>query len=347
MENPFMISFGKQPESFIVRAKDSKTIIDDFLKEKASNQVYIITGLRGSGKTVLLSSITNEFIKLDDWIIIDLNSEKDLLEGLASELYQNTKVKSLFLKKEFSFSFKGISFSIEGERPILTVETLIKVMLDKIKSKNKKVLITIDEVISNKYMKDFVKTFQSLMRFDYPVYLLMTGLYENILDIQNEKTLTFLYRAPKIYLSALNISSIASSYKKIFNVDDDTAYKLADVTKGYAYAYQVLGYILYNKGNVELDDDFYSMYDQYLQEYVYEKVWSELSNQEQIILKSFGTNKKVKIEDILKRINKTNSYFSLYRQRLIKKGILIAPTYGYLQFTLPRFYEYIRTVEFE
>ena len=57
-------------------------------------------------------------------------------------------------------------------------------------------------------MRSFAHDFQSLLRDDYPVFALMTGLYENIYDLQNEKSLTFLYRAPKIILEPLNYTAI-------------------------------------------------------------------------------------------------------------------------------------------
>ena len=49
--------------------------------------------------------------------------------------------------------------------------------------KNKKVIITIDEVTANTDMRIFASQFQIFMRKEYPVYLIMTGLYENIYAI--------------------------------------------------------------------------------------------------------------------------------------------------------------------
>ena len=341
MANPFTLTFGKKPNSYISRPKDTEAIIDSFNQEPASEQVFVITGIRGSGKTVMLSTIIKHFIDEDDWIVVDLNSEKDLMEGLASELYQNGKVKSLFVKKEFSFSFKGISFSIEGETPVLTSETLVKMMLDRIKKKNKKVLITIDEVTSNEYMRVFAKSFQALIRFEYPVFLLMTGLYENISKLQDDKSLTFLYRAPKIYLSALNISAITQSYSEIFNVPEDVALALANLTKGYAYAYQVLGYLLYKSDEYKISNKLIIEYDQYLQEFVYDKLWSEFSPIEQKIVSSMEKEEE-RVKDVIVKNDMTNEYFSIYRDRLIKKGIIYSPSYGVIRLTLPRFLEFIK-----
>lgn len=344
MNNPFVLTFGKKPSQFISRPKDIQKIVDSFKADEPSDQVFILTGIRGCGKTSTLTVISKMFIDEKDWIVIDLNSEKDLLEGLASELYQNSKVKILFSKKEFSFSFKGISFSIEGNTPILTVETLIRTMLEKIQKKGKKILITIDEVTNNDYMKIFAKAFQSMVRFDFPVYLLMTGLYENISKLQDDKSLTFLYRAPKIYLQSLNINSIAYSYKRIFNLTEDDALKMANLTNGYAYAYQVLGYLVFNNKGL-LSDDVLVEYDQYLQEFVYDKLWSELSSIEQEILLKFSDS-PISVKELIKELNITNSYFSNYRDRLIKRGLIYSPSYGNLKLTLPRFNVFLKTKTF-
>ena len=57
-----------------------------------------------------------------------------------------------------------------------------------------KLLITIDDAINNQNVKVLTHTFQALLRKDYKVFMLMTGLYENISALQNNKSLTFLPR---------------------------------------------------------------------------------------------------------------------------------------------------------
>lgn len=69
----------------------------------------------------------------------------------------------------------------------------------------------------------------------------MTGLYKNLSSFVKEKSLTFLYRAPKIFLKELNMMAISNSYKKIFNIGELESLKLAKFTLGYAYAYQLIG----------------------------------------------------------------------------------------------------------
>ena len=60
MNNPYTLTFGKDPEERISRALDGKEILNDFLAERPSQQVCLITGDRGSGKTVFMTDLCNE-----------------------------------------------------------------------------------------------------------------------------------------------------------------------------------------------------------------------------------------------------------------------------------------------
>lgn len=91
-----------------------------------------------------------------------------------------------------------------------------------------------------------MSAFQIFIRHDLPVFLLMTGLYENIYELQNAKTLNFLYRAPKIALGPLNIGAIASNYATIFQKNREEAMQMAALTDGYSFAFQTLGYLTWN-----------------------------------------------------------------------------------------------------
>ena len=83
-------------------------------------------------------------------------------------------------------------------------------------------------------------------------------------------------------------------------------------------------------------------YDQYLQEFVYEKLWSELSFVEKNIIKNFPEY-EIATKDLIAKSKIDNSYFSIYRERLIKKGLIFSPSYGKVKLSLPRFYNFIKT----
>ena len=194
---------------------------------------------------MLLTRLASYFEQQNDWIVVELNPELDMLEYFASSIYEKVNNKLPFIKKEFGFSFNGISFSLSGDKPVSNIVTLLEKMFEILKKQNKRILICVDEIANKKNVKTFVQQFQIFLRKDYPVYLLMTGLYENVRDLQNEKTLTFLYRAPRINISPLNLFDIAESFEMILGVSKTVSIELSKMTKGFAFAYQALGYIMY------------------------------------------------------------------------------------------------------
>ena len=341
--NPFSLTFGIEPTNLIKRIVETETVISEFSSNNVSNYVYLITGLRGSGKTVLLSTIAEYFSNSDDWVVVDPGPKDNILENIAAEIYENGKMKKLFLKSEFNISFHGFSFSLKGDEPVSSVNVVLKRMLNHIKQKGKRVLITIDEADNSDQMKHFIEAYQSFLRLKYPVFLLMTGLYETISKLQDDKSLTFLYRAPKIVLKPLSIGAIAASYRTCLNIDESTSLTLAKITNGYAYAYQVLGYLLYDKGLKTVNDEIIALYDQYLSEYVYEKLYSDLSGNEQLFLRSMHDNNPIKVEKLVSSSGLDSKTISVYRDKLIKKGIISSPKYGYVQLVLPRFSNFLKT----
>jgi hypothetical protein len=299
----------------------------------------MITGVRGSGKTVILTDIAKHFRENNDWIVVDLSVERDLIKSFAAELSNRTDLLELFRDAKINLSFLGLGLEIDGVPPITDISVALAKMLERLSKKGKRVLVTIDEATCNQNMKEFASMFQIFMRRDFNVYLIMTGLYENIYELQNEKTLTFLYRAPKVELRPLNIGMIAKKYGEIFNIDEAQAIPMAKETKGYPFAFQVLGYLCW-KNNAKWTEVL-GEYSQYLEEYVYEKLWSELSAQDKAVLRAMSESQSRKVEAIREAVGKDSANFSVYRKRLLKKGIIISPEYGYLDFALPRFREFV------
>ena len=244
----------------------------------------------------------------------------------------------IFDSANINLSFFNIGVSLNAVPPITDIETALERMFQVIQNRHQKVLIAIDEVVSNDNMKIFSNTFQLLLRENMPVYLIMTGLYENISDLQNADNVTFLLRTPKLELEPLNKLMMAESYRNTLNVSKEVALLMADVTCGYPFAFQVLGYLCYESGK-NYEDELVR-FDYYLNEYVYNKIWSELSEKDKglaiAIAKSDNTT-----ETVLKLANMKKNEFSVYRVRLMKKGIVNGKTRGKIFFALPRFKEFV------
>ena len=339
-ENPYTLTFGIKPNQYISRVQQTEEIIGTLQSENPSVRVYLISGVRGSGKTVLMTNVSDELKKKKEWIVIHLNPTRDLLHSAVEKLNAQKAIASFKLKASVDFSLLGIGVSVEGAEKISDEELALEKLLEYAKKINKRVLFTIDEVTNTTYVKQFTSSFQTLMRENYPVFLLMTGLYENIKKIQDEDELTFLYRAPRIELTPLNVGGMTESYKNTLGISEREARELAKETNGYSYAFQVLGYLSWQKKE-GYDIDVKAQYRQYLEEYSYEKIWQELSAIEKDILIGMTQIKSKKVKAIREVLNSKSNDFSVYRTRLIRKGVVYSPSYGELDFTLPLFDKFV------
>lgn len=337
-KNPYSLSFGKAPSQLISRIAPRDEIVQTFTAEEPSQQIYVITGVRGVGKTVFLTEIASRLRERDDWIVVELNPNRDLLTSLAAKLASENSLAQLFKRAEINLSFFGFGLKVSGAAPITDIETALSRMLESLGKHGKRVLVEIDEVSNTQTMREFAGSFQIFMRQNLPIFLLVSGLYQNVRELQNTKNLTFLYRAPKIELSPLNLNAIAANYQETFGLGSEEAHEMAILTKGYSYAFQVLGYLTWNASGRWRD--VIGDYRQYLEEYSYEKIWSELSKRDKDVARAIAASPDGRILGIRETLGMTTDQFNPYRMRLIKKGIVNGKTRGYLLFTLPFFGEF-------
>ena len=89
--NPFTLTFGKVPAEYISRYENMERVVSTFGAENPVSQTYLIEGIRGSGKTVLMTAISNELKENDDWVMLDINPTFDILEDMASRIEMECK----------------------------------------------------------------------------------------------------------------------------------------------------------------------------------------------------------------------------------------------------------------
>lgn len=339
-QNPYSLAFGREPGQLIVRPVPEEEVVENFCANAYTQQLYVITGVRGSGKTVFLSRCAQIFREKENWIVVELNPNRDLPTSLVSKLSSENTLAELFKRAHINLSFFGFGLEVSDAAPITDVETALTQMLKSIQGQGKRVLVEIDEVSNTQTMREFAGTFQILIRQKLPIFLLATGLYENVRDLQNEENLTFLYRAPKIEMEPLNVGAIAENYRKTFGISIDEAREMSRLTKGYSFAFQLLGYLVWRSGKGY--EEVIPEYRQYLESYVYEKIWSELSPKDRAVVEAIAASPEGKVSDVRSRLGMESNQFSPYRKRLIDKGIIVSEGRGYVSFTLPLFGDFVR-----
>lgn len=335
--NPFTTTFGTIPDEYISRAVSTSQIIDDFSASHSTNQVYIITGVRGSGKSVSMTKIEDFFTQKNDWIVIELSTTWDMLEELASQL-SDRRTKS---KVSLTLSTPVISMNVSKKEADSTPNTRIIHELDYLRKQGTKLLIAVDEAVNNKYMRQFASAFQIYLK-KYRIYLIMTGLYENIRELKDEKNLTFLYRAPTEELQPLNMNAIREKYETIFKIPSQQAMEMAKITKGYPYAFQVLGALYWNERDSKPFNEILNDLDDWLAKYVYGKIWSELSRNDQDVIRAIAMSDTSSVTTIRKQLGMTPGKFGVYRKRLLEKQLIVSNAYGEVSLSLPRFDVFIQ-----
>lgn len=337
--NPYTLQFGKNPIEMIPRFAQITEIENALSSEVITQQIYMITGIRGSGKTVFMTTIADH-CKKQDWIIININisSTTSIIEQILVELSNHPKLKKHLKLSSISLSSFGLNIQVDQNKTS-TVEHDIRVLLELANKNNYRVLITIDEVTNTLAIREFAGASQIWVREKLPVFLLMAGLYENIRELRNEKSLTFLYRSPRIDLSPLQMLAIKENYQKTLNVTDEQARTMAQYTKGYSFAFQALGHIVWNLS--AFNDEALRQYKIILSDLSYEKIWDECSPNDRKVCKAIADSKNGSYKEICSLLNWKGNQLNPYRKRLIDKQIIRSKGKGFVAFTLPYFDEYV------
>lgn len=352
INNPYTLQFSFIPPRLIDRSGVTSEIVDNFARPLPTYRGMFITGVRGSGKTVMLGAIRKKFEATKDWITVDLNPEDDLLNALARALYIIPELQALFFEARLDFSALGIGFHIENAKLVASNDQdAVKLMLKTLKKSKKKLLVTIDEITYSKDVSRFSHALSSFSNEGYDIYLLMTGLVENIREIKNEKSLTFLYRAKAKELDVLNITAIRNDYQSVLKLSREKAEELAYITRGYSLGFQALGYHYWNalcasNDTVDIDAVCHKL-DLTLSELAYEKIWEEFSARDKEILNAMSLcltareNSWIKVEEIRNKLGISSNVFTKYRSRLLDSGVVDGSNYGHLRFKLPRFEQFV------
>lgn len=350
MQNPFTTTFSKIPANTYIPTEQEQEIIENFSYDEPSESVYKITGVRGSGKTVLLAKVEEEFASDDNrkkgWCVYRLSPSRDMLMQLASYMDKEGLVKRKKNSKSVNISASvlgsggGIGLSTTNNNDIFDIGIEIDNMLQEFQKKDKRILVGVDEVSKTPEMIVFASEFGKWIRAGYPIYLVCTGLYENIEQLYNVNNLTFFRRATTIKTEPLNEVRMVNTYRKNLDVDMELAKEMASDTKGYPYAFQQMGVLYFKKSESEDYMDVIFDLKTELYAYSYEKIWEELTIEDRALVSILSNDDELKREDILNKMEKPNNY-SVYRDRLLKRGI-IKSRQGYISLALPYFGEYIK-----
>ena len=329
-------------------------IINSFNAEDSAKYVFKITGLRGSGKSVEYGKIIQTLKKDKKWLVYPLSSSGEAVSTLISKLIMEKFIDANSVTTVISSttSVGGSAVVVSGNESVnyqrvmtnnehfYSDEAVLTRMISIANEKGYKVLVGVDDISKTKEMIRLLSMIGSMLLEGLQIYLVVTGLSENIEEFSSEKNLTFFKRADEREIKALNKYDIVYMYEKLLNIDSAEAKSIEEVTNGYAYAYQVIGSLYFTKKSSETIDDLMPEFERILFKDSYELIWKTLTNTEKEVIRCIFKSQDGKAEKV-KALMSNPSAYSVYRDRLINKHLVDGNTRGYLRINLPRFEKYI------
>lgn len=336
--NPFSPSFSKVPKINISR-NDAQNIILNNIFETYYGTSTFITGPRGCGKTVLMQTVKKEVLKHHHATVIYLQNGASLLDQLEQILSQAIV--------QAKINIKAFGFEINVDRHQVSQITTILDELKVLTRAKQHIIIEIDDVTNSAQIREFGQLKGAANANDIDFDTIMTGLPNVVADIMNNKELTFLLRSDKIYLQPLDKLAISDEYRQFLQINDQKLMRqLVQMTKGYAFAFQLLGQLLYPLMPIDEQkiQQIKQRYFNKLANDVYVKIFADLSPNEQRYL--INMNNQMSVSEIAKLWQvKSLASVSQYRKILQTKGIVSPDSpRGKLYFALPEFDQYLNAL---
>lgn len=265
MPNPFTPSFGIVPP-FPAGCDLILHEMSDAFDNYHGNPMLtsFLIGSRFSGKTTLLSMISDK-AKEGGWLIVDTTARPGMLE----DIYQNLLIQASDLletrhAKLSSLQIGKFVFSLESDEAVQpNWRNRMEIVLRQLAEQDTGLLMLVDEVIADEpEMIELTSVFQ-LFKRNYPkIGLIMAGLPANISSLTNEKTVTFLRRAQKIYLGRIPDPEIEFAFRKSIqqegkNIEQDALSEAVKAIDGFAYMMRLVGYYTWRSSDnsvIDLND---------------------------------------------------------------------------------------------
>jgi len=355
MSNPFNPSFGKRPTHFYGRQEITRSILSSVEDINSPWRTTLITGVRGSGKTSLLSDIRLS-LNSPDVVTLYIVPNEAILDSILTQLFRQLPksiTKNIPTLKNLSVNL-GVSIGLEKDMKMPhfteTFSYQIMELIDAHMRLDKHIVFLIDE--AQKHTEDirvFISTYQDLVMREYSVSLVMAGLPSVVSDILNDDVLTFLRRAKQVELENVEMMIVEHEFKKVFAkldivVPENLISELAKATYGYPYLIQLVGYYFWEAlhGNNVLIDDVLFNAKMELFRNVHKLIFADLSNRDRDFVFAMAEDDGVSsVTNIRERMGKANNYISLYRERLISAGVIKPAGHGLLAYNYPYMREFL------
>ncbi len=387
IKNPFSPGAGTPPLELAGRKSilDKAHIMFERLKEGRSEKSFMLVGLRGVGKTVLLNEIHN-LAEKDGYksILVEAHEKKSLsaliLPPLRQLLFQLDRMEKISEKVKRGFrvlkSFlNGIKFKVQDVEVVLDIDPeigtadsgdlesdlpiLLEAIADAASDRKIAVAIIIDELqyLSEHEMSALIMSFHRIAQKKLPLALIGAGLPQLVgLTGRSKSYAERLFDFPKIGPLETNdmIAAIRGpAQSQGVEITDDALNEIMQQTQGYPYFLQEWGYQAWNiaeKSPINISDIHKATKEsiERLDESFFRVRFDRLTPREKEYLHALAIlgNGAQRSGDIAEKLNVSPQAVAPIRNNLIKKGMIYSPAHGDTDFTVPLFGDFMKRIMF-
>lgn len=358
MKNPFTPSFGHVPPVMAGRERLIRTMLQALENGPGDpNLSTILVGARGTGKTALLTRLSEEAENVG-WISANVSALPGMLDDILVRAQRASAhiidaAEGARLKSVNIAPLGGIAWE-PGGKPAENWRSKLETLIMLLEEQGTGLLITVDEVKSNlDEMVQLAAVYQHFVREQRRVALVMAGLPSMVSELVSNESISFLRRARRHHFGRIpNVEigeALGLTIRQAGRTIDPKALDLAiDAIDGFPYMMQLVGYEawLQNPDAKEISYEDVrlgaALADREMQDHVLDATLRDLSRKDVEFLMAMAEDEgDSRLADIAARMNVKSNYASQYKRRLIEQGVIGERGRGEVGFDIPGFREFL------
>lgn len=362
MPNPFRPTFGTSPPLLVGRDPMVAEFVDALESGPgAPAAASLITGARGSGKTVLLNAF-EDAARARGWHVFTETASSGLIDRLVTDrlaplgrALSGTGADPVELRSITAMGF-GASWDRRGPgEDRIGFRPALEQVTDLLEAGSAGIVITVDEVHAADLdeLRELTTAVQHAFREERRVVLVAAGLPGAVEAVLNDDVLTFLRRAERFELGQVSANDVArgivvpldESGRKI---SGDALRIAVETTGGYPFMVQLTGHELYRATDDTLIDadaasSASTAAQRRLGKLVHAPALADLSNIDRSFLVAMARDDgPSRMSVIADRLGVTQTYAGQYRLRLIAADMIRPAGHGLVEFELPGLRDYLQ-----
>lgn len=360
--NLFTPAFGGLPQVFFGRRKELDFAQAALDNANSPHRAFFITGNRGCGKTTLLERVSR--LAADrGWTTVDVHSAhatQAVIEAIAGGTRRAV---------EKSAQPSALGISVGSLSATTTTEysdaSLGRLILERCKNlpKHHGLLITVDEIqkVPEADAENLCAAAQLALRKGLPLMLVLAGLPGSKEKVASYEGCTFMQRAFDMRIGSLEVDETIEAFRSVFRqmpayqANEDAIWEAGLFSRGYPYLMQLVGYYAVERAaerlsgsSIEIDRAQVRAVEPTALDAYRENVLSpilaslppSLSDYLRAMCEAEDDEGRIATGEVARRLGKTQSQVSSYRQRLIERRLIEPDGQGYARFLLPHVDEF-------